>query len=218
LAAKPKLGRLVEAGKRAETERLIFDEFKRTSGAFMTNPRDDDWDLLAVAQHHGLPTRLLDWTYSALTALWFAVECDPVVIKGVKQAAVVWLLKTTSEDFIDPKQAESPFANQVTRIYRPNVITERIAAQRGIFTVHRMMNEERIIKFETHSRFRDRLLQFLINADAFPDLRKQLDGCGVNRATLYPDLAGLSQHLSWRYIQQPIEARTRHKQVQRKLK
>ena len=38
----PKLGRLVEAGKRAETEKLIFDEFKRTSSAFMTHPKGDD--------------------------------------------------------------------------------------------------------------------------------------------------------------------------------
>ena len=143
------------------------------------------------------------------------MECSPVVKEGVRQNAVVWLLKTTPEDFIDSKQEGSPFANQGTRIYRPNVITERIAAQRGIFTVHKMMNEERIIKFETHSRFRDRLVRFIVEADEFAAIRRQLDSCGVNRATLYPDLVGLSQHLTWRYIEQPAEARAGRKLIKR---
>src|SRR5208282_238966 len=98
---RPRLGRLVPKGRRKKIERLMFDEFKRTSIALTDLQPETDWDFLAVAQHHNLPTRLLDWTSSALAALWFAVEKEPVEIEDKEQDAVVWMLKTRVEDFID---------------------------------------------------------------------------------------------------------------------
>ena len=195
----PKLGRVVPAGERLHIERLMFAEFRRTSMAFTRLRYESDWDLLAIAQHHGLPTRLLDWTYSALAALWFAIENDPIIKDGKAMPAVVWLLQTHAEDFISGLNETSPFSNAATRIYRPNIITERIAAQRGVFTVHKMLAKERIIQFEKHSRFKDRLIKFTILPQAFSDIRTHLDGCGVNQATLFPDLVGLCSHLAWRY-------------------
>jgi len=60
---RPRLGRLVPKGKRKKIERLMFDEFKRTSIALTDLQPDTDWDFLSIGQHHNLPTRLLDWTY-----------------------------------------------------------------------------------------------------------------------------------------------------------
>jgi FRG domain len=121
----------VPKGKRKEVERLMFDEFKRTSVALTDLQPDTDWDFLAVAQHHNLPTRLLDWTYSALAALWFAVEKEPVEIDHKKQNAVVWMLKTRVIDFIDENNRRSPFGRGATSIYRPRVITRRSLLRAG---------------------------------------------------------------------------------------
>ena len=71
----PKLGRKRILGQSfRELESLLFQEFLRTSTAFKELPPGDEWGPLAMAQHHGLPTRLLDWTQSGLAALWFAVR------------------------------------------------------------------------------------------------------------------------------------------------
>jgi len=155
---RPRLGRLVPKGKRKGIERLMFEEFKRTSIALTDLQPETDWDFLAIAQHHNLPTRLLDWTYSALAALWFAVEKEPVEIEGKKQNAVVWMLKTRVADFIDENSRKSPFGKRATSIYRPRVITRRIAAQGGIFTVHnydenrrfRLVGEQPTLQSPTH--------------------------------------------------------------------
>jgi hypothetical protein len=214
---EPKLARKVPPGKRANTEQIIFDEFKRTSLAYTRLRPETDWELLAIAQHYGLPTRLLDWTYSALAGLWFAIGKGPSFKNGVPKDGVVWLLKTRRQDFLDPETPGTPFAPTRTVIYRPNAITERIMAQRGIFTVHRMMpDDERFILFEKNTKYRDRLVKFYIEPGEFVPMRKHLDGCGVNEVTLFPDLAGLSADLAWRYTNHFVMPVKRIKSSRRK--
>jgi hypothetical protein len=184
-------------------ERLILEEFKRTSLGLTDLVPETDWDFLSLAQHHGLPTRLLDWTYGALAAVWFAVEHGAKEDEEGKQNAVVWLLKTRSEEFIstDEQQKITLLDNLKTRIYRPRAITRRIVVQGGLFTVHQFRTRQRdFLELNRNSVYRRRLVKFIIEAPVCDKIKKELDGCGVNRATLFPDREGLCSHLAWRYF------------------
>jgi hypothetical protein len=201
-ALLPKLQRLLaDKKKRADRERIMLEEFRRTSAAFTGHVKVNAWDLVSIAQHHGLPTRLLDWTYSALAALWFAVA------PRKPENAVVFLLKTRVKDFITQEEEDSltPFNLPATRIYRPRHVTPRIAAQRGIFTVHRMQESGAFRAVEKIPELHGRLVKFIIPPGAFHLITQQLDGCGVNGFALFPDLAGLCGYLAWRYVHFPDE-------------
>jgi FRG domain len=59
--------------RRLELERVLIEEFRTSGARFFFDP-NDIVEVYFTAEHHGMPTRLLDWTTNALTALFFAVE------------------------------------------------------------------------------------------------------------------------------------------------
>lgn len=201
----PRIARLKPNGPDMEKlENLMLADYDRQSLPFREFNIIDKWDLLALAQHHGLPTRLLDWTYSALAALWFCVKRSPKKDKeGTLQDGVIWLLKTSPDDFIEFPTTETPFSNKKTRIFRPRVIARRILAQSGLFTCHKRMADGRFIPLNTNKTYKKRLIKVNIPASSFGDIRQQLEACGVHRLTLFPDLDGLAGYLEQRYFHEP---------------
>jgi hypothetical protein len=210
----PKLGRISPKGKLPTIEKLLLNKFDRASLPFREFDPENNWDLLALAQHHGLPTRLLDWTSSALAALWFAVRNPPEKKdkgKGL-ETGVVWVLCARVDDFrIDTKHS-GPFDNKArTRIFRPKAISPRIVAQSAVFTVHRLQKPTadknfKFVPLETNRNYKNKLVKIIVPPSAFGSIRSELNMLNANAALLFPDLDGLCSHLSWRYSKLRDEA------------
>ncbi|MEI6376995.1 MAG: FRG domain-containing protein [bacterium] len=193
----PRIARLYPKGTLHKIEGLIMDDFKRQSPPFTEFEPKSQWDWLALAQHHGLPTRLLDWSYSALAALWFCVNKPLKKDKdGNHRDGVIWLLKTQPDDFLSFSTMESPYRQGKTRIFRSRAVSRRILA----FTCHRRIPTGRFVPLEDNVNFKGRLLKIPIPSNRYMALREQLTSTGVHSVSLFPDLDGLSRHLEFRYF------------------
>ncbi len=95
----PKIARLKPRGDLFATERIMLEEFKRSNPLLIEVHRPmDDWDYLTLGQHFGLPTRFLDWSNNALTALWFVTATGFLDAEPLHDA-VVWVLMAETKDF-----------------------------------------------------------------------------------------------------------------------
>jgi hypothetical protein len=199
---------------KADLEEYILRNFIRYSRPYFTTPPVNDWEVLVAAQHHGLPTRLLDWTYSPLVAAHFATV-DP----GVTTDRVVWRLDwkavhrrfklpelalliqdlegmatggrpfTPSALFSMPEDAP-PFACML----EPPSLDARIVAQSAAFT---LCSDKRrsFDAFLEEQELGDALTKIVIPAAEAGRIRDQLDLVSVDERRLFPDLDGVAAHL-----------------------
>lgn len=195
----PKIGRLTFRNNENlfSIEKKIFYEFKRLSIPHVSDVfPNNNWEWLALAQHHCLPTRLLDWSTNPLAALWFATNNS----QNSNDDGVVWVFSPKDEDIIENTETTDPFRIRLTRLFQPNIVAQRINAQSGWFSAHKLSaTENRFIPFEQNKFYKNQLTKFIIYRKHFSDFRYDLDRFGINRSTLFPDLDGLATHIQWLY-------------------
>lgn len=162
------------------SERDLFAAWRRGAVRFVDPPPPSEWDWLAIAQHHGLATRLLDWTSNPLAAAFFAC------CRRAPGDAVVWAFSPSARADTD----RSPFDGDGIRLYRPGAHAARIARQGAAFTVHGPPDQT---VEDRHGR-----LHKLVVAEAYRDrLLAELALYGISHATLFPDLDGLARFVNW---------------------
>jgi hypothetical protein len=179
-----------------QAESAMLDEFKRHSVPFVRVPPPTLWDWMALAQHHGLPTRLLDWTLNPLTSLWFAVRRS----SRDGQPGVVWVLRPDATDFASEKDRSS-LPSRRHLVFAPSHVSERITAQVAWFTMHKTPSQAPHFEpLEHSSEFSNKLTKITIAARRFAHFRMYLDRYGFNEASVFPGLDGLCAQIQGKHF------------------
>lgn len=181
----PKAGRpeFVNSYSRTINEKSIFESWKRYALHFLEKVPQNDLDWLTLAQHHGLATRLLDWTKTPLNAVFFAVNNNEEL-----EAAVYCLEIRTSE--ILPESVVDPFGVEGIKVFFPKGMSARILSQRGLFII----NDEPEVPLD--DKIGKRLHKIIIDRMALKEINDTLEFLGVNELSIFQDLNSLSDHLN----------------------
>lgn len=186
----PSIGRLFKEGQEGvlkQYEKEIFEDFKRKYSLFTDARPKNDKEFLFLAQHYGLPTRLLDWTYNPLIALYFAccsnMDKDGVVYQSYEFSRNIYNENTDILSF--------PY---ITLLY-PNMTDVRYKNQNGLFILYPEPWKEEFdhisMKYIIPSRYKGNMLN-------------KLEKIGITRSFIMPSLDSLCKDIveihSLRYL------------------
>lgn len=211
---------ITEAEDFIDLERRLTARFRERSIPYLEArlSRDDSWESLFIMQHHGTPTRLLDWTENPFLGLFFSVTSAQISWGQAlpDEPAAVWVLEPEDWNraaFIDVSYGDGILAvdNELLSSYKaggsigmmrtPPVAmygvhnSRRIVAQRGVFV---MFGKDTSGMESVHSQdvYPDECLTKVeIPAEHVPSIRDSLIAMGITDSVLYPDLDGLAREI-----------------------
>jgi hypothetical protein len=208
-----KLGGPERPQSKAGLEEHILRNFIRYSRPYLAHPPENEWEVLVVAQHHGLPTRLLDWTYSPLVAAHFATlnserQTDRVIWrldwKKVHQFFDLPELALLIQDLEQMLGTEGPLTpwdlftgqkvKQFACMLEPPSLNPRIVAQSSTFTLCSDKRQSFDRFLEQHG-LGSTLTRFIIPGKETARFRDQLDLVDVDERRLFPDLDGVAAEM-----------------------
>jgi hypothetical protein len=207
-------------GDYATLERHLLRNFRKY--AFRQAPGPTTWDWLALGQHHGLPTRLLDWTFSPLVALHFATASWPeqdAILWSVDCAAVHDALPPVLRDILDDEGSLVFTTDQLALaapdvgdleglqdgqepyglFFEPPTFDERIASQAAVLSVMSDATCELDTWLAEHPGLGR---AWRIPAGLKAEVRDRLDQAHITERSLMPGLDGLAAWLRRYYSPQ----------------
>jgi hypothetical protein len=177
-------------------EKETFELFKARARRCISIAPQNDWEWLALAQHHQLPTRLLDWSESPLVAAFFATlgwnGAPPKRRRAYDWSTEDSAVYVTHMDgpFEVANVKRSPFNVRKVEFFQPAHVSPRLHAQLGVFSLH----PRPALPYAGPNVFR-----IIIPGCERLSFQAGLDTLGFSRATMFPDIDGLAQQLGWRF-------------------
>jgi hypothetical protein len=195
-----------------QLERHLIRNFRKY--AHRERPGPTLWDWLSLAQHHGLPTRLLDWTFSPFVAAHFATATYP------DDEAVVWTVECAAAHERMPARLRSALRDEGASVFTTELLADHaptLAALDG-FTEHepfvlffeppslddRIVNQSAVLSAMSDPRaslddwlgdHKDLWHAWLITPEAKAEIRERLDQGNITERVLMPGLDGLAAWL-----------------------
>ena len=205
-------------GQYVALERHLLRNFRKYAYQDVS-AQDSIWQLLSIAAHHGLPARLLDWTYSPFVSLHFATEdlsqyhCDGAVwcVNYVKTKELLperlrdmlnedggnvftaELLKRAASTLVE---FENFAADAFPVFFEPPSMDDRIVNQHALFSI---MSNPSVRLDEWLAEHPDLFRRVIIPAKLKWEVRDKLDQANITERVLFPGLDGLSQWLTRQY-------------------
>lgn len=197
-------------------EAHILRNFVRYSRPFLAAEPTNEWEFLVIAQHHGVPTRLLDWSYSPLVAAHFATR-DPssygsraiwrldwqTLHSAFRLPALALLIEDLlglfgGDERFTPWRLFQGTPPSFACMLEPPSLDMRVSAQAAVFTLCSDATQSFDSFLEEHG-LAGSLTRFVIPADAVASLRDQLDMAGFDERRLFPGLDGVAASLRHYY-------------------
>ncbi|WP_426369882.1 FRG domain-containing protein [Pseudocolwellia sp. HL-MZ7] len=176
-------------------ERDLLNSFKKHAVRFLEKEPKSKIEWMIQAQHHGVPTRLLDWSTNPLKALYFAVE-NPAHddFDGIVYLFSPRVWRTSSHDVDGDDE-------KVITAFHPHFINDRVASQDGCFSLFPF---SRKITQDTFEPMKDgfcpqndllKVNKVIISKESKSTLRDQLSRLGVTDVSMFPDLDGVAKSI-----------------------
>jgi hypothetical protein len=212
-------------GDFARLERHLIRNFRKY--AYMESGESPSlWNLLALAQHHGLPTRLLDWTYSPYVALHFVTDdaershsdgtiwcIDYTKTNGLLPNSLSTALGREEADLFTTEmlgdvtgtleQFEESSTEPFLAFFEPPSLGPRIVNQFALFSV---LSSTRVRLGDWLSAHQDVYRKIVVPSHLKWEVRDKLDQANVNERVLFPGLDGLCRWLGRQYAPRPSES------------
>lgn len=160
-------------------EKSVLTFFKARAKSTINSNIYNDWEWLALAQHYGISTRIIDWTENPLIALYFASINNP------NKDGAIFLHHTT--ELIDIDQ-NKPFGSNLNGFIVAPYVTNRLASQSAIFSISSSPWNEFVSK-------QDNIIKCKLTKEFKAEMRNLLPILGINRRTVFIDLDSVAKDI-----------------------